>query len=199
MAVRLVVFDLDGTLIRGRTICEVVADGLGHRDRMRILEGARSRPETIAAREEMAGWYQDVPAETLRALSLDADLAPGALEGCELLRDCGVDLAIASMTWSFGVEAMAEMLDIERCLGTTFHADGRIDHVFAEDKASWIEGLGVPHDEIAGVGDSARDLPMLDVVGLPIFVGTERIDGLPPRTVHLPDADILEVARVVLA
>lgn len=199
MGIRLVVFDLDGTLVRGRTICEVVADGLGHHDRMRTLERARSRAETIAAREEMARWYQDVPADTLRALALDADLATGALEGCELLRDCGIDLAIASVTWTFGVEALAEMLDIERCLGTTLHADGRIDHVFAEDKASWIEGLGVPRDEIAGVGDSERDVPMLDVVGLPIFVGAERIDGLPPRTVHLPGADILEVARVVLA
>ena len=198
MGVRLVVFDLDGTLIRGRTICEVVADGLGQRDRMRALERARSRAEVVAAREEMATWYQGVPVDRLRALCFDADLAPGALDGCELLRDCGVDLAIASMTWTFGVEAIAEMLDIDRCLGTRLHDDGRIDHVFAEDKAPWIEGLGVPRDEIAGVGDSARDMPMLGVVGLPIFVGNERIDGLPPRTVHLPDADILEVARVVL-
>lgn len=198
MGVRLVVFDLDGTLIRGRTICEVVADGLGQRDRMRTLEGAGSRPEIVAAREEMAAWYRDVPVDTLRALCLDADLAPGALEGCALLRDCGVDLAIASITWTFGVEAMAEMLDIDRCLGTTLHADGRIHHVFAEDKASWIEELGVPHDEIAAVGDGARDLPMLDVVELPIFVGKEWIQGLPPRTVHLPDADIRDVARVVL-
>jgi HAD superfamily phosphoserine phosphatase-like hydrolase len=199
MGVRLVVFDLDGTLLRGRTICEVVADGLGRSDRMRALEAADSQREIVAAREEMATWYRDVEPDHLRSLCLDAELAPGAIEGCELLRDCGMDLAIASITWTFGVEAIADMLDVERCLGTALHADGRIDHVFAEDKASWIEELGVAHDEIAAVGDSTRDLRMLDVVGLPIFVGTRRIDGLPAGTVHLPAADIRDVAQAILA
>jgi HAD superfamily phosphoserine phosphatase-like hydrolase len=197
--IRLAVFDLDGTLLRGRTLCEVIADGIGHHDRMRVLERAESRDEVVAAREEMAVWYRDAGFDTVRSLCFEADLAPGAVEACELLRGCGVDLAIASMTLSFGVEAIAELLGIERCLGTTVHVDGRIDHIFGEDKPAWIAQLGVPHDEIAAVGDSARDVAMLQSVGLPIFVGPVPIAGLPGNTVYLPDADLREVARVILS
>ena len=135
----------------------------------------------------------------LREDILSGELAPGAIEACELLRDCGVDLAIASITLSIGVEAIAEILGIERCLGTTVHADGRIDHVFGEDKAPWIAHLGVPFEEIAAVGDSERDLGMLQAVALPIFVGSAPIAGLPSNTVHLPDADLRDVARVILS
>jgi len=197
--IRLAVFDLDGTLLRGRTLCEVIADGIGHQERMRVLERADSRDEVIAAREEMADWYREAGFDTVRSLCFDADLAPGAFEACELLRDCGVDLAIASITLSLGVEAIAELLGVERCLGTTIHADGRIDHVFGEDKAAWIAHLGVPPEEIAAVGDSERDVEMLQAVGLPIFVGTTWISGLPAHTVHLSDADLRDVARVILS
>ena len=199
MAIRLAVFDLDGTLLRGRTLCEVIADGIGHEERMRALERAVSREDVVAAREEMAAWYRDAGFDTVRSLCFDADLAPGAIEACELLRDCGVDLAIASITLSLGVEAIAELLGVERCLGTTVHVDGRIDHVFGEDKATWIAHLGVPYDEIAAIGDSDRDVEMLQAVGLPIFVGTTWISGLPANTVHLPDADLRDVARVILS
>jgi HAD superfamily phosphoserine phosphatase-like hydrolase len=199
VGIRLAVFDLDGTLIRGRTLSEVIADGIGRGDRMHALERAHSLEEVVAAREEMAAWYREVGFDALRPLCLDVELAPGAVEACALLRDCGVDLAIASITWIVGVEAIAELLGIERCLGTTLHFDGRIDHVFGEDKAAWIAQLGVPHDEVAAVGDSARDVEMLHSAGLPIFVGAEWIDGLPINTVHLPDADLRDVARVILS
>ena len=36
--IRLVAFDLDGTLTRGDTVCEAIARGMGHVDRMRELE-----------------------------------------------------------------------------------------------------------------------------------------------------------------
>jgi HAD superfamily phosphoserine phosphatase-like hydrolase len=199
VGIRLAVFDLDGTLLRGRTLCEVIADGIGQRERMRVLERAHARDEIIAAREEMAAWYRDAGFDTVRALCFDADLAPGAIEACELLHDCGVDLAIASITLSLGVEAIAELLGIERCLGTTVHVDGRIDHVFGEDKAPWIAHLGVPFEEVAAVGDNDRDLGMLHAVALPIFVGPESIAGLPSNTVHLPGADLRDVARVILS
>jgi HAD superfamily phosphoserine phosphatase-like hydrolase len=199
MGIRLAVFDLDGTILRGRTLCEVIADGIGHRERMRVLERAHAHDEIIAAREEMAAWYRDAGFDKVRSLCFEAELAPGTIEACELLRDCGVDLAIASITLSLGVEAIAELLGIERCLGTTVHIDGRIDHVFGEDKAAWIAHLGVPFDEIAAVGDSERDVGMLQAVALPIFVGPVLIDGLPSNTVHLPDADLRDVARVILS
>ena len=40
---RLVTFDLDGTLVRGNSVCEVLAHKLGHLDRMRMLESIASQ------------------------------------------------------------------------------------------------------------------------------------------------------------
>ena len=55
--VRIAAFDLDGTLTRGQTACEAIAEGIGHIGRMRELEQLESSQieEIMAAREEMAG------------------------------------------------------------------------------------------------------------------------------------------------
>jgi hypothetical protein len=58
----LAVFDLDGTLLRGPTVCEVLAQALGRLDHMKQLEAliaGLSDIDITAAREEMARWYQD--------------------------------------------------------------------------------------------------------------------------------------------
>ncbi len=52
--IRLVAFDLDGTLLRGDTVCEVLARRLGRLDRMRELEATATDLEAqLLARAEM--------------------------------------------------------------------------------------------------------------------------------------------------
>jgi hypothetical protein len=46
----LAVFDLDGTLPRGPTVCELLATPLGRLERMRQLEVCTIKSELIAAR-----------------------------------------------------------------------------------------------------------------------------------------------------
>lgn len=53
----LVAFDLDGTSLRGRTVCELLAAPLGRRDEMRRFEALSGEAALAAAREEMARWY----------------------------------------------------------------------------------------------------------------------------------------------
>jgi hypothetical protein len=55
----LAVFDLDGTLLRGPTVCEVLAQALGRLGHMRQLEAliaGLSDVDIAAAREEMVRW-----------------------------------------------------------------------------------------------------------------------------------------------
>jgi len=47
----LAVFDLDGTLLRGRTVCELLAEPLGRLDRMQQLERFSTEADLAAARE----------------------------------------------------------------------------------------------------------------------------------------------------
>ena len=51
----IVAFDLDGTLLRGLTVSELIAKGLGRLEQMRKFEGLKQEAELIAAREEIAG------------------------------------------------------------------------------------------------------------------------------------------------
>lgn len=193
----LAVFDLDGTLLRGPTVCEVLAAPLGRLPRMREIETLRARAEIEAARAEMAGWYVGTPVSALLDSLASVQLAPGAASGVALLRAHGVAVGVASITWSFAVDHLARQLGIEHTLGTVLQPSGRIEHVWAEHKAEWVLSLavrlGVDPEHIAAVGDSAGDHPMLGVARRAVFVGAQA----PPERewLHRPAANLEDVAR----
>ena len=91
----LVAFDLDGTLLRGPTVCEVLAGGLGHLERMREFETITTESDMAAARLEMTRWYRGIPIAELTATLDFASLAPKTAEGIRLLREHGFEIAIA--------------------------------------------------------------------------------------------------------
>jgi phosphoserine phosphatase len=198
----LVVFDLDGTLLRGPTVCEVLAEALGRLERMRQLERFASDQDLRTAREEMARWYLPVGLTRVRDSLEGARLAPGTKNGLGLLRAHGVAVGIASITWSFAVEHFARLLDVEHWQGTVLEESGEIRHVWPEDKAPWVRGLaqrlGVPWERTAAVGDSAGDQQMLGAVAFPVFVGRE-LPSVQPGWLHYPAADIEAVARHLVA
>ncbi len=76
----LVAFDLDGTLLRGSTVCELIAEPLGRSAKMRRFEALAPEFAIVAAREEMARWYAGrTLAERLGvARSLGTGLEPDA-------------------------------------------------------------------------------------------------------------------------
>lgn len=200
--IRAVAFDLDGTLLRGETVCEALANHLGHRPRMGELERVTGREAIELAREEMVGWYRGYRRAELVAFLGDVRLAPGALEGTALLREAGIEIFIASITWSFGVEHFAKLFGATAWQGSEMRKDGAIGHVWAEDKATWLEarmqerGLSAP--EVAAVGDSSNDVPLLNAVGLPFFVGLRPPRTLSAGTRHRSAADIRDIVREIL-
>jgi HAD superfamily phosphoserine phosphatase-like hydrolase len=196
----LAVFDLDGTLLRGPTVCEVLAGPLGRLDRMQQFEALlrASELDIAAAREEMAGWYRAAPLADLTSLLETATVAPGATEAVTLLRRHGIAVAIASITWEFAVAWFARRLRADYYIGTRLEVDGTVSHFWPHGKATWARTLGerlqVPLRRIAGIGDSAGDVEMLRAVGTPIFVG----QILPPTlqgVTHFPNADIRTIAH----
>lgn len=201
--IRLVAFDLDGTLLRGDTVCEVIARRLGLLERMRELEATvKSREEIARARVEMLGWYGERSARELQEIASEARLAPGAREACASLAAAGVEIVIASLTWEFAVEWFGRELGAASWLGTALLPGGGIGHVWAEDKAEWLEKkmrtAGLARRQVAAVGDSTGDLPLLSAVGLPVFVGKGTVAGLPETARHMPEADLRDVARRIL-
>ena len=202
MAPRLVVFDLDGTLLRGPTVCEVLAAPVGRSAEMAELETLRAIDDIRAARETMFTWYGDRPVDELCRWLEGVALAPGAVEGCARLRTAGCALAIASFTWRFAVDHFADLIGAEYRLGSSVRADGSWDHVWADTKAEWVAqlmtDLGVEPAEVAAIGDGSFDVPMLQAVGVPVFVGRTPVPGLPTHTSVMPDADLRVVADSLL-
>lgn len=197
----LVAFDLDGTLLRGATVCELLAAPLGRLAEMRRFEALSAEPEIAAARREMARWYEGRSVRELCEALGAATWAPGAREGIALLQAGGVEVAIASITWSFAVEWVAERLGVTRTLGTRLERGGRVRHVWPRDKGRWLERLvaelGVPAERVAAAGDSGSDADLLAASSLRFFVGAGAPPPLPALE-HRPAADIGSLAREIL-
>src|SRR5262245_32450902 len=81
------VFDLDGTLLRGDTVCEVLAKPPGRIDQMKRLETFTAEKDIEIGRGEMAGWYKGHTIETLQDHLRNAHWAPGADEAIRLLQE----------------------------------------------------------------------------------------------------------------
>ena len=202
--VKLVAFDLDGTLLRGDTVLEVLAAGLGRLERMRELESSTNWSDIGAieqARLEVAGWYQGVALETLLSFLPRAKVAPGVQEGMSLLRSAGVRTAVVSVTWEFAVQWFADEFGADYWVGTTLTDDGQIVHFGPHSKPVWLaelaNSLGIALDEVAAVGDSGGDIAMLRAVGHAYYVGFSLPPDL-PHAIHIPDANIASLAKAIL-
>ena len=175
---KIAAFDLDGTLLRGRTACEAIAEGIGRIERMwefEQLQSSNQVAEVTAAREEMAGWYSAFTISDLCKHLSTVPLAPGVEDGFTLLRDHGFKIAIVSVTWEFAVEWFANWLKADYFVGVGLSPSGQITHFWPHDKESWLRelaaSLGVNMVDVAAVGDSSGDIPMLLSVGHRYWVG----------------------------
>jgi HAD superfamily phosphoserine phosphatase-like hydrolase len=198
--IRLVAFDVDGTLLGGPTICECIAAGIGRSGEMAAFERLTAQADIACAREVMAEWYRGHEEAALLAQLGRATWAPGLKDGFRRLRSAGVKIALVSITWRQAVEALAERWGADYAIGTGMTGGG-VEHFWPDDKPVWLSELrttlGLVAHEVAAVGDSASDLPMLASVGRGYFVGRHCL-ALPPHVEHWPDADIGEIVTHLL-
>jgi phosphoserine phosphatase len=128
-------------------------------------------------------------------------LAPGAMEGITALRTAGIGTIIASLALASNVAYFARRLGVDAYFGTEPDGNGGFRHVFPATKptllAEYANALGVSPEQIAAVGDTPGDVPMLRTVRVSIYVGTTLPDDFTP-TWHLPAAPIDEIARIIL-
>lgn len=201
---RLVGFDLDGTLIRGTTCLEALAVPLGRQaDARRFADEVdlRDIAGLKASVEGAARWFDGADIDEVCEYLTTVALAPGANEAFALLRAAGVRTAIVSLTWSFAAEWFARLLGADAFLGTAICADGSVTHVLPTDKGVWFtrlgDRLGIERHETAAVGDSRGDLHLFAAAGRSVFVG----DELPPdcAAIHRPGGDLAEIAELLLA
>ena len=195
------VFDLDGTLLRGDTVCELLARPLARLPEMKRFERLTEEAEIANARKQMALWYDGVSVETLHSYLDDAIWAPGAREAIRELQRGNILVAIASITWRFAVGWFASQLSVRHYLGTDINEDGSIAHVWPRDKARWLNELvrdyEVSSNQVAAIGDSWGDTDMLMAAHLSFFVGHTPLPGL-SSAIHLPHGDLRAISKRIL-
>jgi HAD superfamily phosphoserine phosphatase-like hydrolase len=199
--IKLIAFDLDGTLLRGESCCEVLARHLGHLARMKEFETLRDQEDIANARKELIGYYNIKSKEELKSVIDHVAYAPGVFEAFALIKEKNIKTAIVSITFEFAVEAIAKKLGADYYVGTNFDDKGTIQHFWPEHKGIWLEELirsiKIRQDEVAVVGDSWGDIYMLEMFDKSYFVGIQKPEQL-MNTKHYPDGDILEIVEDII-
>ena len=177
---RLIVLDVDSTLVRGEVIDELAARAGRAAEVARItaaaMNGELDFAESLRARvSALAG----LPVEVLDEVREALVLTPGARTLIHTLQRLGFRCGIVSGGFTQITDPLAETLGLDFAAANTLEvADGRLTgHLIGEivdrpGKARVLERVaaeyGIPLEQTVAVGDGANDLDMLNTAGLGI-------------------------------
>lgn len=178
-AVRLIVSDMDSTLIAIECIDEI-ADMLGLKPQVAaITESAmRGELEFAQALTRRVALLRGLPAAALqRVYDERLRLNPGAEHLADTARRLGVSTAVVSGGFTFFTDRVRERLGLDHALANELEvADGRLTGRVlgpicgAEAKAEFLDRLcrqlSIGHSQCIAIGDGANDLRMLSLAGL---------------------------------
>ncbi|MGK5113848.1 phosphoserine phosphatase SerB [Geodermatophilus sp. CPCC 205761] len=177
---RLIVLDVDSTLVRGEVIDELAARAGREAEVSRItaaaMNGELDFAQSLRARvATLAG----LPVEVLDEVRERLVLTPGARTLIRTLKRLGFRCGIVSGGFTQITDPLAEELGLDFAAANTLEvADGRLtgglvgEIVDRPGKARALVRFaaehGIPLDQTVAVGDGANDLDMLNAAGLGI-------------------------------
>jgi phosphoserine phosphatase len=177
---RLVVMDMDSTLIRIEVIDEL-ARAAGVHDRVaviteRAMQGEMNYDESLRQRVALLAGLE---AAALERIAAELPLTEGADTLVRVLKRLGYRLAIISGGFSHAAEALKRRLGIDYAFSNNLEIEGgkltgRVlgPIVNAQRKGELLEIIaqleGVVLDQVVAVGDGANDILMLEKAGLGI-------------------------------
>jgi phosphoserine phosphatase len=175
-----VVFDLDGTLLRGTTVSLLLSQWLGKTSEISELEQAFRAHEisNSVVADTSAEWLADRSlADAWRVLE-DGPWIEGMVETLQTLNARDVRLLLGTITWSFAAEMLRERYGFAAVSGTEMPvADGVLSGVVGRyfdehDKArfveEWCRQNGYSMSQVAAIGDSRSDVPLFRRAGMSI-------------------------------
>jgi phosphoserine phosphatase len=177
---RLIVLDVDSTLVRGEVIDELAARAGRAAEVARItaaaMNGELDFAESLRARVAvLAGLPVEVLGEVREAL----ELTPGARTLIRTLQRLGFRCGIVSGGFTQITDPLAEALGLDFAAANTLEVvDGKLTGGLvgeivdrpgkARALARFAAQYGIPLDQTVAVGDGANDLDMLNTAGLGI-------------------------------
>jgi phosphoserine phosphatase len=177
-AKRLIVFDVDSTLIQGEVI-EMLAARAGAEAKVaQITEAAMSGELDFAdALRERVATLAGMPADVLDEIGDELELTPGARTTLRTLRRLGFHCGVVSGGFRQVIEPLAHELMLDFVAANELEiVDGKltgrlVGHVIdragkAKALRDFADQAGVPMEQTVAVGDGANDIDMLAAAGL---------------------------------
>ncbi|MGP4020119.1 phosphoserine phosphatase SerB [Saccharopolyspora sp. 5N708] len=177
-AKRLVVFDVDSTLIQGEVI-EMLAEHAGCAPQVREITEAAMRGELDFAESlrQRVAVLAGLPATVLDEVAAELELTPGARTTIRTLRRLGFHTGVVSGGFTQIIDQLVDELGLDFSAANELEiVDGKLtgrvigEIVDRPGKAKalrrFAESFGVPAAQCVAVGDGANDIDMLSAAGL---------------------------------
>jgi phosphoserine phosphatase len=177
-AKRLIVFDVDSTLIQGEVI-EMLAARVGAQDAVAAITDAAMRGELdfAASLRQRVATLKGLPAQVLDDVSQQLELTPGARTTLRTLRRLGYYVGVVSGGFRQVIEPLAHELMLDFVAANQLEiVDGKLTGRVSGpivDRAGKAKALrdfaqqaDVPMEQTVAVGDGANDIDMLAAAGL---------------------------------
>jgi phosphoserine phosphatase len=177
-AKRLIVFDVDSTLIQQEVI-EMLAERVGARDVVAAITEAAMRGEIDFAESlrQRVATLKGLPASVLDDVANELELTPGARTTLRTLRRLGFHCGVVSGGFRQVIDPLAHELMLDfvaaneleivdgvltgRLVGPIIDRPGK-----AKALRDFAQQAGVPMEQTVAVGDGANDIDMLAAAGL---------------------------------
>jgi phosphoserine phosphatase len=203
-AMRLIVMDVDSTLIQGEVI-ELLAAHSGHQAEVaavteRAMRGELDFEDSLRTRVSLLA---GIPSTAIDQVYDELVLAPGARTLVRTLRRLGYRFALVSGGFSQITDRLAADLGIHYARSNQLEVvddviTGRIigDVVDRAGKAAalryFADQVGVPLESVVAIGDGANDLDMLGIAGLGIAYNAKQlVQDAADTTVNVPYLDAI--------
>lgn len=177
---RLIVFDMDSTLIQTEVIDEMALDhGVGEKVKEiteRAMNGELDFNESLIERVKLLKGLEE---KKLNLILERLEFTQGAEKFIKTVKSLGYKVAVISGGFTFFAEALKTKLGLDYAFANeldirngelTGKVKGTI--VNAEQKATLLKLItqqeGINLEQVVAIGDGANDLPMLSVAGLGI-------------------------------
>jgi len=203
-AKRLLVMDVDSTLIQAEVIDELAAAaGVGDQVAKVTARAMNGELDFTQALAERVGLLKGLPVSVLDEIHGRIQYTPGARSMIKVLQEMGYRIGILSGGFTFFTDRFQAELGLDYAYANTLEvADGRLTGrtlgpvVDGARKAALLgeiaEGEGVRLDQVIAVGDGANDLPMMALAGLGIaFNAKPRVREQAPTSINRKGLDAI--------
>lgn len=181
---KLALFDMDGTLLRGRIVVELARRCHREGDLRRLLDSPTLPPEVRTRR--IAALFRHVPYRLFEEVAQEMPLQPGAAETVIELRRLGYCVGIVTDSYAIVAETIRRRVFADFCVGHLLHFHGdvcrgrittaplmehedgcRVHRLCKQNVLRHLVGVNGPTvDGLIAVGDSENDLCLLKAAEL---------------------------------